>query len=220
MRQRLRLVVLFLVGVICLAGCTSRGPGPDVSPLLSPQVTPVVGVQLPDDGRGETARAAYPIAEVEAKRWNSAAILYQIPVTRIMETNLGLPSSTPGWYFMFKVPDSPLEYYVKIVRGRVSGVTEAQPILIEELPYEYLPIDLRALTLDSDDALQLFMEHGGAEYVAAHPGLQLDYRLVHLDGQDHPVWSLFDVSDVNQPPLFNVDAVTGEVVGDPFSQYQ
>jgi hypothetical protein len=212
----LRAALLF--GVMILATCRSAGKttlGP--SPLLSQPSMHVV-VQLPDDGRGETAFTAYPVAEIEAKKWNRDALLYQIPVTRIMEINLAIPSGIPGWFFMFKVPDSPVEYYIKVVHGQISGLTEAQPILSQELPYELLPIDIGELVLDSDDVLRLFMESGGAKYKDEHPEWQIDYRLVHLKGDPHPVWSLFDVSNsnVDHPPLFNIDGVTGEVVVDPF----
>lgn len=216
MKRKLWYVAL-LVGIISLISCTTRGTSPELSPLLSRPSMPAIDFQLPDDGRGETALAAYLIAEAEAKRWNEGSVLYQIPVTKIMEINLGIPSGIPGWFFLFKVPDSPVEYYINVVDGHVFGITEAQPILIQELPYELLPIDVKELVVDSDDVLQLFMKFGGAKYIEAHPEMQIDYRLVHLKGQPHPTWSLFDISDINRPPLFNVDGVTGEVVEDPFS---
>ncbi|MGB9872412.1 MAG: hypothetical protein ACPLYD_12205 [Anaerolineae bacterium] len=209
--------VALLVGIISLISCTTKGINPELSPLLSQPSMPAMGFQLPDDGRGETALVAYLVAEDEAKRWNREAVLYQIPVTKIMEINLGIPSGIPGWFFLFKVPDSPVEYYIEIVNGRVFGMTEAQPILTQELPYELLPIDVKEMVLDSDDVLQLFMKLGGVKYIEAHPEMQIDYRLVHLKGQPHPIWSLFDISDINRPPLFNVDGVTGDVVEDPFS---
>lgn len=210
--------VVLLIGIsFVIASCTSGKTNPGVSPILSQLSMPEAEIRVPDDGRGETALTAYPIAEAEAKRWNKDALLYQIPVNKIMEINLGIPPGIPGWFFMFKVPNSPVEYYIKIVKGHVFGTTEAQPILVQALPYELLPIDVDQLRLDSDDVLMFFMESGGTEYMSAHPEWQIDYRLVHLKGQPHPVWSLFDVSNVDSPPLFNVDSVTGHPVGDPFS---
>jgi hypothetical protein len=217
--KALNTVLLFGIGTIILSTCTSAGKaGLGPSPLFSQPSISVI-VQLPDDGRRETAFTAYPVAEAEAKKWNRDALLYQIPVNRIMEINLGIPSGIPGWFFMFKAPNSAVEYYIKVVNGQISGVTEAQPILLQELPYELLPIEIRELRLDSDDVLRLFIEFGGKQYIETHPYWQIDYRLVHLKGQPHPVWSLFDVSNINQPPLFNVDAVTGEIVADPFLSF-
>ncbi len=213
---RVRLVFLFLVLVFGLSGCTEIPPPTAPSPTA-----PLTVTGTPDDGRRQTAFEAYPPAEARARLWRTEAVLHQIAVTRIMETNLGLPPGSPGWFFMFRVPGETLEFYVKVSEGTVIGTTEAQPIMAEKLPYKYLPIDLQRLTLDSKDVVRLYMEHGGAEYVAAHPRLELDYRLVHLEGQPNPVWSLFDVTDFTQDiaPLFNVDAVTGEIVDDPFASF-
>jgi hypothetical protein len=173
---------------------------------------------LPDDGRGDTALTAYPIALVNAKKWNKDAVLYEIPVTQLMEKNLGLPPGVQaGWFFMFKVPGSPLEYYVKVAEGHVVGSTVAQPIIVGEPPFKEVALDLEKLPLGSNDVLRLFMEKGGSAYLASNPKWQLDYRLVHIEGQKDPVWSLFDSTDVNQAPLFNLDAITGEKVDDPFA---
>lgn len=218
MKHRIWFVGL-LIGIgFIISNCTGERVTPGLSPQLSPFSMPEASIQIPDDGRGETALAAYPIAEAEAKRWNSEALLYQIPINRIMEINLGIPAGIPGWFFMFKTPDSPVEFYVKVVEGRVFGMTEAQPILVQELPYKLLPIDVDKLALDSDDVLRLFIESGGAKYAVTHPEWQIDYRLVYLEGLPNPVWSLFDVSNINNPPLFNVDGVTGKFVEDPFQR--
>ena len=217
-RQQLGWVLALIITVVgSLCSCNKSAPTIS-SPLTSPlsRLENEATIYLPDDGRGTTAFEAYPAAEMKAREWNSEALLYQIPVSRIMEINLGIPLGIPGWFFMFRVPDSPLEYYVKVVQGQVVGATEAQPILLGTPLYEYLPIDLADISLDSDDLLRLFMAYGGKEYVASHPGWQIDYRLVHLKGQAHPIWSLFDVSNLDQPALFNVDAVTLEIVKDPF----
>lgn len=207
---------LFLILMILIvgSGCARQtGPG-----TVLPLSTPTMAGSLPDDGHGATALTAYPIAEAQAKQWNSQAVLYQIPVARLMEKNLGLPSDLLGWFFMFKVPGSPVEYYIKVVQGRVLGVTEAQPIIIGEAPYTYLPIDLVTLPIGNDAAFRLFMEDGGKDYLTLHPRPIFDYRLVHLEGQPNPVWSIFDAANLDQPPLFNVDAVTGQEVGDPFAK--
>jgi len=218
---RARCALLFIVLLLsALSGCTSDGLKPTGS-LTTASPTAGGVVRLPNDGRRQTAFEAYPAAYAKAKLWRSEAILYQIAVTRIMEINLGLPPSAPGWFFMFRVPDQTIEYYVKVVDGQVIGATETQPILAEKLPYKYLPIDLKRLTLDSRDVLRSYLEHGGEEYIATHPKMELDYRLVHLEGQPNPVWSLFDVSDLSQNavPIFNVDAVTSDVTEDPFAPF-
>jgi hypothetical protein len=134
-----------------------------------------------------------------------------------MEQNLGLPSDLPGWFYQFRVPGSPVEYYIKIVQGKLSGTTEAQPIIVGEAPYTYLPIDVDKLALDSDGAMQKFLDNGGRAYVDSNPEMLIDYRLVHLEGKPNPVWSIFDARDLTAAPLYSVDAVTGETVPDPYA---
>ena len=159
-------------------GCTSS---PELEAELPPtNVWTVAFGNLPYDQRSETAFKALDVAGAEAELWNRDAILVSVPMTRLMEANLGLTGHIPGWFFMFMVPGSPLEYYVKVNSGKVSGAIEAQPILIEDLPYTYLPIDLDSVKLDSDDAIHAWLARGGNEYITDHPDSPLDFRLVHL----------------------------------------
>jgi len=211
--KRTRPLWLFLVLVLALAaaGCAQNGPGTSTPAVAGTPST------LPDDGRGATALDAYPIALAKAQEWSPDAVLMQITITRLMEKNLGLPSDLPGWFYMFQVPGSPVEYYIKTVDGKVSGTTEAQPVIVGESPYKYVAIDVAGLTLDSDDALRLFMDNGGRAYVAANADMLIDYRLVHLDSTPNPVWSIFDATDLTAAPLFNVDAVNGKIVTDPYA---
>jgi len=200
-----------MVLALAAAGCGQTGPGTGTPAAAG---TPNA---LPDDGRGATAFAAYPLALAKALQWAPDAQLTQITITRLMEQNLGLPNDLPGWFYMFQVPGSPVEYYIKTVNGAVSGSTEAQPIIVGEAPYKYVAMDVSALKLDSDDALRLFMDNGGQAYLAANPDMLIDYRLIHLDTTPNPVWSIFDATELTAAPLFNVDAVTGGIVKDPYA---
>jgi len=177
-------------------------------------------VDVAADKHTQTAFEVYPIALEEAKKWNSEAALYQIPATRLMETNLGLPPGGPpgGWFFMFKVPDSPLEFYVEIVDGVIYGKTEAQPILIGEPKFSLLALKMDGSLMDSVGALGVYYDNGGKDYLSTHPNAILDYRLVHLDGLSNPVWSIFDVEANVAAPLVNIDAQSGKIVNDPYGQ--
>ena len=168
----------------------------------------------------ESAFEVYPRAKEEAKRWNDQAILYQIPPTRLMEGNFGLSGGgPPGWFFMFKDPDSPVELFVEIVDGKLYGKTEAQPIIIGEPKYKLNPIEMDSNLLDSDDALNIYLDDGGDEFFLNNPDVELDYRLVFLEGIEHPIWSIFDVSDFTTP-LYNVDAITGEKTTNPYQSVE
>ena len=188
-------------------------PSPSAPPtqMLTPTTkAPSQSAPL-DDGRFRAAMASYPPAEEKAKAWNPTAVLYEIVPSYTMQRNLGLPPSAPGWFFKFGIPGSPLEYFVQVLDGHVAGSTEAQPILIEPLPYETLPINIRALKVDSSQVLEVFQKEGGGELKRT----KIDYHLVHLKGTPNPVWSLFNDNDPGSP-LISIDAVTGETVSDPF----
>ena len=188
-------------------------PPPSATPtqMVTPTIeAPSQSTPL-DDGRFRTAMASYPPAEAKAKTWNPTAVLYEIVPSYTMQRNLALPPSAPGWFFKFGIPGSPLEYFVQVLDGHVAGSTEAQPILIEPLPYETLPINIRDLKLDSSQVLEIFQKESGGELKR----MKIDYHLVHLKGTPNPVWNLFNDNDLGSP-LISIDAVTGETVSDPF----
>jgi len=162
-----------------------------------------------------TAFQAYKIALPVALKWNPNAVLFYIPSTYQQETNFGHPHNTRGWYFMFKEPGSPLEYYVSIDNGELVGDTEAQQILGKNAPpavkYQQLP-DLSKM-IDSDKFIEIYKQNGGDKYLADHPNYQLNPQLIYLEGDASPIWRMFDGEDVKvNQELFAVNALTGEVV--------
>ena len=198
---------------VTLLGCSSQLS--NSGNLLSTS-TSSIPTKSPYDNRSQTAFHEFPPAQLQAiKAWNSKAKLYEIPPLRAMEKNLGYPRSLPGWFFMFKVENSPLEYYVEIRDTHLIGFTEAEPILIQKLSYTLLPININNKLLDSDKALKIYLENGGEEYLTKHTNAEIDYRLVFVSGTPNPIWSIYDASDLTKPPIFNLDAVTGKKVNDP-----
>jgi hypothetical protein len=218
--MKLQAKIFILTGLILsifLSSCSNGSATPIVTEVESTPLPPTISSQE-FDVHNETAFTAYPIAENEALKWNPEATLYQIPPTRQMEQNIGLPpGGLPGWFFMFKEADSPVEFYVKVVDGKISGKIEAQPIIVGEPEYILVQLPVDGSLIDSDHALQVYLNDGGEEYYNTHPDVEFDFRLVHLDGQQNPVWSIFDAADMTVP-LYHVDAVSGQESQDPFSQ--
>jgi hypothetical protein len=229
MIRKLKSDLLLCILALILSGCGSYGKAvgsSDPEPFSEgyPIASEESQASLSEDNLGqidkhtETAFEAYQYAQEEAIRWDKEAILYQIPPTRLMESNFGLAGGGPaGWFFMFKAADSPVELYIEIVNGTLYGKTEAQPIMIGEPKYILKSIDPDEISLDSDEALQIYLEDGGDKYFTEHPNIDLDFRLIHLEGIEHPVWSIFDSTDFANP-LYNVDAINGEKTQDPFRQ--
>ena len=218
------LVTLLVLGGTC--ACRPRAtavgvPGLD-TPFASPLSTTVLQSPLGSptgEGRDVSALGSFGIAQERAKQWNAKSVWHGIMPTSMMEKNLGIPAMGRGWFFRFGQEENTLEYYVLVDNLKIRGTTEAQPILVEPLPYELLSIGLEEIKVDSPQVLERYKENGGKAYLESHPNATLDYRLLHVKGTPNPVWSLFDAQDL-KTPLLSVDAKTGEVVGDPFAPSQ
>ena len=218
MKSSTKLFLLIVIALsLILSSCSNGIAPPNETGVQQTPSSPALSSQE-IDSHSETAFTAYPIAKKEALTWNAKALLYQIPPTRQMEQNFGLPpGGPPGWFFMFKEGESPVEFYVEIVDGKLYGKTEAQPILVGEPKYKLIQLPTDGTLLDSDYALQVYLDDGGKEYTSTHPDIDFDFRLIHLEGIEHPIWSIFDTAD-QTTPLFNIDAVTGKKAQDPYSQ--
>jgi hypothetical protein len=223
-RFRYMLVVLLVLGVA--SACRPRATTVAVPETDTPFVSPLSSsAQQSPLGRPTyqeqdySALASFSIAQERAQQWNANSVWHGIVPVAMMEKNLGIPATGRGWFFRFGQQGNTLELYVLVDNLGIRGATEAQPILVEPLPYELLAIELKDIQVDSPQVLEAYKENGGQAYLDEHPEAQLDFRLMHVKGKPNPVWSLFDAQDL-KTPLFNVDAKTGEVVGDPFASSQ
>lgn len=162
------------------------------------------------DGRSQTALAAYGLAEeVALAEFSAEAYLHSIVPSNIMLSNLGNPPVLPGWFYIFKRPDSRRELIVQVVDNVVTGTTLTESISdIQPMP---LPIDVNQIMLDSDDVFLRFEEVGGVE-----EGVPYDLELIYLTGNDAPVWSV--VNPFTQQWVVSFDAITGEEVSNPYEQ--
>lgn len=224
MRFRYILVVLLVLGVVsaCRPQATTVEVPDNGAPFVSPLSTSMLQSPLgrpADEEQDVSALASFGIAQERAQQWNAKSVWHGIVPVTMMERNLGIPATGRGWFFRFGQTDNTLELYVLVDDLAIRGSTEAQPILAEPLPYELLAIDVKGIIVDSPQVLEAYRENGGQAYLDEHPDVQLDYRLMHVRGNPNPVWSLFDTQDL-ETPLFNMDAKTGEVVGDPFASFQ
>lgn len=166
------------------------------------------------DGRSLTALAAYEIAQAVAlTEFSSDAYLHTIAPSHIMLTNLGNPPVLPGWFFIFKRPESRRELIVQVVDDFVTGTTLTESVSdIQPAP---LPIDMTQVALDSDDVLNLFNEVGGSRGLVQE-GVPYDLELIYLTGSNAPVWSVVD--PFSQQWILSFSGVTGEEVPNPYQQ--
>lgn len=220
MKNRVVIITLFVISIVMLSACqalpdnvaTPADTFENGYPIITPtSYTP--GYPEPEIKIEQTAFEAFEVAKIEADKWNSEAVFYGIPATFMMELNLGYPGIGSGWFFMFKIPNQPLEYYVMVDNGEVKGMTEAQPVIVGKRTIDYLPLPTLDKLIDSDKILDIFNNNGGKEYLAENPDAILNPQLYFLNSNDFPVWSLYDVNKgASEPSLFNVNALTGEPV--------
>lgn len=155
----------------------------------SPTISPLLNISAFD---------AYEIAKKEIEKNNPKAVLYSIPATFMMEMNLGYPPTGDGWFFMFKEPNQELELYVFIYDGKVAGTTNAVPLYFEDTPpYTYIPLPSLNSMIDSDKFMDLYMKNGGENYLKNNPGARLNSQLFLLEGNDFPIWSMYDIESLS-----------------------
>lgn len=172
-----------------------------------------------DIRRTTDVKEVYPFAETRALLWNKDAYFVGVVPSKQTGANIGRMPAIPGWFFKFKAPGTLTELYLQIVGHGFGGQHEAAPILFEPLPYIELAIDIDEIELQATDVLQYYLSEKGRQGLEGITDPYLDFRLIHLEGDPNPVWSLYTDS-LNGVSLLNLDAVTGEEVRDPFAQYE
>lgn len=213
-----KLLVAIILSCLLLGACQSQGnPKPTQSvnnayPIMTP-TSYSSGYPEPVARLEQSAFTALPIAQKEAEKWNPNAKLFGIPATYMMEINLGYTGIGSGWFFMFKVENQPLEYYVMVENGEVKGTTEAQPVIVGQRQFEYLPLPEPDQMIDSDKFIELFKSNGGDKYLSEHPNAVLNPQLYFINTGDFPIWSMYDVKNSSGESLFDVNALTGELIG-------
>lgn len=210
MRQMLIFLFIFL-----LTGCShSRYIDTDFTyPSLAVNETETgypLFSERPTDSM--SAFEAYLIAKDAAAKWDQEAILYEIPATFVMERNLGYPITGEGWFFKFKNPKRPLEYYIYIWDHKVSGTTEAQPITLHgEYEENLFPLNDLTELIDSDEVMNIFYE----SFSKNASDLKINLELRHTKDTSSPYWTVYDFSTLPEKVLMVVNAKNGHPLSLP-----
>jgi hypothetical protein len=155
---------------------------------------------------------AYLIAKEAAMKWDQGAMLYKIPATFVMERNLGYPITGEGWFFMFRNPTSPLEYYVYVWNHKVSGTTEAQPITINGgHENDLIPIGDPVGLIDSNVVMGIFYE----EFPNNSHDLKVNLELQRTKELGSPLWIVYNFSTLPEKVLMVINAENGEILSLP-----
>lgn len=177
-----------------------------VSPLspLSP-LSSKPGIPL-SSGRSVSALASYQAAEAEALKWHKEAYFIGIEPSFVMERNLPYLPAKAGWFFKFGRAGDPVEYYVQVSDGVISGSTEAQPIRFDN--NAPVKLNFNTIKLDSTAVRDLYTKTltDGKLYED-----NIDYSLSYDSNLKKPVWYIYDLS-IGEKAIFAVDATNGQVM--------
>ncbi len=235
--MRLRTIVILLALALAMAACGRSNPSPTDTPVptatsaptvaaaaatptlaplptgtqpafvspISPIASPHRGIPL-DSGRSASALAWLELAQASAQAWHAEAEFLGISPSFIMERNLPFLPSQAGWFYRFGRAEDALEFYVQVADGVVTGTTEAEAIGERPQP---VPVDLAAVTLDSDDVRGIYVATAEGEGALDS---ELDYSLAYDTDLRHPVWWIWNVAIDEENPVLAVDAASGEIV--------
>ncbi len=150
------------------------------------------------------ARAAFPIAEQEALRWQPDA---QLSLVGIVWDDLG-----PGgilkrdrWTFQFYSPSRGQMAVIRVSDGA------AQRLRTALLPNRLPTLSLDQWQIDSSEALQTWWERGGEKFVRAHSRVSISLKLRLEPGGTRTIWIVAG-SASDQHWVVQVDSNDGTVL--------
>jgi hypothetical protein len=188
-------LVVGLLGLMFLWGCTQEAPQPAAKP------------QAPDL---LTGRSAFQQLYVAARGWAGDIRPYQLESSTIGEytghdgkavvwraafASPSLRKSRPYSWSGIDSPDAPS-------RGVTPGT--------EDIYNPGNDFDLQFLKIDSDKAFDVAQKHGGDKLIEANPKLPVTYLLDWNRGSNNLVWHvIYGESRNNAKLVADVDATTG-----------
>lgn len=194
MNRRLLLIIL---GVLVLA----------VYGLLAVLVVGLPG-RGPTSKAAFTAREAYGMAQREAQAWQGDAQLVSATASWSDLAAEQLLREDASWGFTFLSPQARQVRIVSVDREKAQGVQTINATAKTQA------VDAAAWQVDSPQVLGLFLDHGGRDFLAEHPGATVTLRLGREEGGDRLVWLAFGIYSADRSTMtLQVDATSGEVTG-------
>jgi hypothetical protein len=199
---------------VCLAGLgflylymqrQSAGPVPGgaTQPSLEPQATYTV------EYISHTARELFATARDKAAAWQ--ADVQPVSVTATWEkTAINLVGQPTVWTFRFYSPGLRRYYFVTVqADGQADGIAHGEQI--RKAPRPLAP-DIWAV--DSPQAINLWLNHGGSQMLLGAPGIQVVAQLSTPNSADQlPTWTVagYDSRDDTYHTVF-INAQSGQVL--------
>jgi hypothetical protein len=200
-----RKLILFVVlawivvaGVLVVAFLVTSG---DVDPVVRHDLGPIA----------ETAKKIYPATEELALDWRPDAVLAGV-TAGWRDAALETLRQPPAWSFQYYSPDRQETFLVAVVGGEPQGLRE----MLVPYPLPAIPID--QWSVDSQQAVEMWLDSGGARFLERHPTdaeLRLQLRLEETSkgGTSRLLWTVMGiVFETNQVETLQIDATTGGLV--------
>jgi hypothetical protein len=166
------------------------------------RLSPGRGVGQP----GFTAKEAYPSALQAAQAWQGDV---QLVSANASWRDLGpeeLLGEEAAWAFTFF---SPLARQIRIISVTPDGAEAVDSI---DVTPNTRSIDVALWQVDSDQVLNLFLDHGGRDFLSQNPDVTVSLRLGPGQGGEPIVWLAFGISGANSSThTVQVDPTSGEV---------
>lgn len=166
-------------------------------------------ITYPDPGvQRVSARQAYAQAVALAQSWQADAQLVGARASFRREKP-GVVGGGQTWSFQFFSP-STSQLYLLPVQGEqaLAEAAVARPVRAE-LTF----VEVSQWQVDSEEALLLFLSHGGEEFLSQHPEAVINLQLVPPKKDGELIWLASGVSQAGQAVFFvQINAQTGSVI--------
>jgi hypothetical protein len=195
LRARAALVSFLTIAV---SACVSVAPPPG---------QPSEAVTHLESNVPRSARAAWDLAQQEAKAWTEGAQLTRAEATWSAPSTDGLRSGASTWAFTFVHPRTQQELLVAVSAGGPERVRvgPGQPAARPVAPSQW--------RVDSSRALGIFLDQGGRGFLDQHPGSDVRVSLLVLQGGSAPVWLVSGIApSATAVQTMTLDAATGSVL--------
>ena len=199
-----RLILLVVLAWVVMAGVLVVAflvTSDDVDPVVRHDLGPVAG----------TAKEIYPTTEELALDWRPDAVLVGV-TAGWRDATLETLRQPPTWSFQYYSPGRQEVFIVAVVGGEAQGLRE----MLVPYPLPAIPVD--QWSVDSQRAVEFWLDSGGARFLERHPAdaelrLQLRVAATSKDGTPRLLWTVMGiVFETNQVETLQIDAATGELV--------
>ena len=206
-RDILILVAVWLVGctiVSALLGLFYMNSVEQTVEPIRPLVTPVV---LSTQAEYK-AKSAYIAAAAEAQNWRDDAELVAISAQWVDATLESL-NQPVTWDFRFFSSGRQRLLFIVVA----PGAPIASRTHLAEVTYNPSPVDPATWSIDSDEALSIWLTNGGSAFIEAFSGNRVELLLRKLPASNQTIWDIIGLNQ-DQTQLFylSIDAANGQVL--------